>query len=381
MKSRVAVVTCEGYYYPRVLEAVKRGIDLLGGVSQFAAAEENILLKPNLLAGEAPEKAVTTHPAVFRAVAEVFKEAGANVSYGDSPGLAQPQRAAAKAGLYRVAQELSLPLADFKDGSWMPFPEAQISKTLKIAAGVLACDGLVSLPKLKTHGFTRLTGAVKNQFGCVPGLVKGEYHVKMPDIFDFSRVLVEINLFIKPRLCIMDAVIAMEGNGPRSGDPFPVKALIMSTDPAALDATACRLIHLNPQHVPYLPIAREAGLGTHLAEEIELVGDDIAPMIRKDFNVVRKPPHRYVSTEDFPTFLKRLISPKPVINYNACIRCGECIKICPVKQKAVNWDKEEKDRKPVYNYDLCIRCYCCQEICPSRAITVKVPLLGRIIHR
>jgi uncharacterized protein (DUF362 family)/Pyruvate/2-oxoacid:ferredoxin oxidoreductase delta subunit len=381
MKSTVAVVACEGYYYPNVLKAVKRGIDLLGGISQFAATGENILLKPNLLAGEPPEKAVTTHPAVFKAVAEVFKEAGANVSYGDSPGLAQPHRAAAKAGLYQVAQELSLPLADFKDGSWVPFPEAKISKTLKIAAGVLASDGLVSLPKLKTHGFTRLTGAVKNQFGCVPGLVKGEYHVKMPDIFDFSRVLVEINLMVKPRLSIMDAVIAMEGNGPRSGDPFPMKALIMSTDPAALDATACRLIHLNPNHVPYLPIAREVGLGTHLAEEIELVGDDITPMIRKDFDVVRKPPHRYASAEDFPTFLKRLISPKPVINYNACIRCGECIKICPVKEKAVNWDKEEKDRKPVYNYDLCIRCYCCQEICPSRAITVKVPLLGRIIHR
>ncbi len=381
MDSTVAVVVCEGYYYPNVLNAVKRGIQLLGGIPRFCEPGENILLKPNLLAGEPPEKAVTTHPAVFKAAAEVFKEAGARVSYGDSPGLSSPLRAASKAGLHRVAEELAVPLADFRDGRWVSFPEATISRTLKIASAVLDCDGLISLPKLKTHGFTRLTGAIKNQFGCIPGLVKGEYHVKMPDIFDFSRVLVEINLYVKPRLHIMDGIIAMEGNGPRSGDPTPMKVLLFSTDPVALDATACRLIHLDPAHVPYLPIAREAGLGTYLEEEIELVGDDIAPVVRKDFNVVRKPPERFVTSESFPTFLKKLISPKPVIDYKLCLRCGECIQICPVKQKAVNWDSEEKDRKPVYDYKLCIRCYCCQEICPARAISVKVPLLGRVIHR
>jgi len=381
MKSTVAVVVCENYYYPNVLNAVKRGIHLLGGVSRFAEAGEDILLKPNLLAGEPPEKVVTTHPTVFKAVAEVFKEAGAYVMYGDSPGLASPARAAAKAGLYRVAEELSLRLADFRDGKWVSFPEATISRTLKIANAVLECDGLINLPKLKTHGFTRMTGAVKNLFGCVPGLVKGEYHVKMPDIFDFSRVLVEINLYVNARLHIMDAIIAMEGNGPRSGDPISMKALLFSTDPAALDAVACRLVHLDPKYVPYLPVARDAGLGTYLEEEIELVGDPIAPLVNKNFNIVRKPPERLASTESFPTFLKRLISPKPVIDYARCIRCGECVQICPVEQKAVNWDSDERDRKPVYDYDLCIRCYCCQEICPCRAISVKVPLLGRIIHR
>ena len=79
----------------------------------------------------------------------------------------------------------------------------------------LAADGIVSLPKLKTHGMVRVTGAVKNQFGCIPGLLKGEFHARMPDVDLFGQLLVDLNLYLRPRLFVMDGIIAMEGNGPR----------------------------------------------------------------------------------------------------------------------------------------------------------------------
>ena len=118
---------------------------------------------------------------------------------------------------------------------------------------------------------TRMTGAVKNQFGCIPGSAKKGYHIKMPDSFDFSKMLVSLTIALKPRLYIMDGIMAMEGNGPGGGDPFAMNVLLFSQDPIALDATACMLVELSPEHVPTMRPGRDWGLGTYLREEIEIV--------------------------------------------------------------------------------------------------------------
>ncbi len=381
MKSTVAVIRCESYDEGDVKRAVREGIERVGGVSSFAKAGERIVLKPNLLAGDPPEKAVTTHPSVFTAVGEVFKSTGAVVLYGDSPGKGKPERIAQQAGIKDAADALGIELADFRTAVTVSYPEALLAKQLSLAAGVLEADGIISLPKMKAHGFTRITGAVKNQFGCLPGLQKAEFHVKMPDIFNFSKVLVDINTYLKPRLYIMDGIVAMEGNGPRGGEPVGMNVLLFSTDPVALDAVFCRLIDLKPEFVPFMAFGEESGLGTYQWDAVELVGDDIGGLVSRDFKVERRLVDRMVSAGSFPPFLKRLISPRPVINYDYCINCGSCVLQCPVEPKAVDWVGGGEGGKPVYDYPRCIRCYCCQEICPEKAITIKVPLLGRLIPR
>jgi len=138
-----------------------------------------------------------------------------------------------------------------------------------VANGALDADGLVNLSKLKTHPLTRLTGAVKNQFGCVPGLLKSQYHVTLPDPFDFAAMLVDLNTLVRPRFCVMDGVMAMEGNGPRSGVMRKLNVLLFSTDPIALDATACRIINVDPEVVTTSGLGEKAGLGTYHSEDIE----------------------------------------------------------------------------------------------------------------
>ena len=124
-----------------------------------------------------------------------------------------------RADLKSVADELGISLADFDKGKAVSHKEALLNKRFVIANGVLETDGLVSLPKLKTHALTRFTGAIKNQFGCIPGILKSQYHVKMPDPYDFATMLVALNTLIKPRLYVMDGIIAMVGTGPRSCNP------------------------------------------------------------------------------------------------------------------------------------------------------------------
>jgi uncharacterized protein (DUF362 family)/NAD-dependent dihydropyrimidine dehydrogenase PreA subunit len=381
MESKVAVARCEDYNQENVRQAVKKGIDLLGGVSCFTNPGEKILLKPNLLVGDKPSRGTNTHPMLLQVVGEVFKKGGAKLFYGDSPGIGKPERAAERAGYTRVAEVLDMQFADFQTGVTISFPEALLAKQLYLAAGALEADGIISISKMKTHGFTRITGAVKNQFGCIPGFRKSEYHVKMPDVYDFSKVCVDINRYLKPRLYIMDAIAAMEGNGPRNGELVNMKVLLFSTDPVALDAVCCRLIDLDPEFVPTAGIGKEGGLGTYKSDEIEIVGDNLEELINKNFQVVRRPPERLTNSRYFPKFLKNYISPRPVIDYERCVNCGKCVLQCPVDPKAVNWPGGDKSHKPVYNYNRCIRCYCCQEICPEKAITIKVPLLGRLIYR
>ena len=377
MKSKVAIVRCGSYNTEEVRKAVLRGLELIGGAESFVMQGEKILLKVNLLVGEVPEKCVNTHPAVFRAVAEMFAAKGAVVQYGDSPGFGAPNAAARKSGIADVADELKIELVDFKEGREVFFEQGNQNKSFYIANGVLNADGLISLPKMKTHALERFTGAVKNQFGCVVGMRKGEFHVKLPDATDFARMLVDLNSFVKPRLYIMDGIMAMEGNGPRGGTPRAMNVLLFSTDPVALDATASRMINLNPLYVPTTLVGGQTGAGTFNEEEIEIVGDALKDFICMDFNVERTPV-KTVKKNSVNTFLKNRLIAKPVIIEDKCTQCGTCVHSCPVEGKAINWLNEDKTKAPVYDYKKCIRCYCCQEMCPESAIVLKDPVIIKV---
>ncbi len=379
-KTRVALVRCDTYNDDKVYKAVREGIDLLGGISQFARTGERIIMKPNVLWGTNPEKCVTTHPVVFQAVGSLLNEAGARVYYGDSPTFGKCEPNMRKAGLKQVGEELGFSLADFDSGSAVSHRKALLVKSFVIANGVLDSDGLVNLPKLKTHPLVRFTGAIKNQFGCIPGLLKSQYHVKLPDPYDFATMLVDLNTLVKPRLCVMDAIVAMEGNGPRSGKPKKMSVLLFSSDPIAIDATACRIIDLDPEVVPTSRAGEKAGLGTYHGENIEIVGEDIDSFLDPSFDVIRTPPMPCTRSRA-RTFVKNRVCERPAIDKAKCTVCGICVRMCPVEPKAVDWHSGNKSKPPAYKYDRCIRCFCCQENCPEGAVFVESPLVGKIFFR
>lgn len=377
-RARVAVIRCDSYDTPVVDEAVSRGLALLGGAGAFVRAGERIVLKPNLLVASGPEQAVTTHPAVFTAVARELAAAGAALAWGDSPGFGTTLAAGKRAGVAQAADALGIPMADFEHGRTVSFPDGMLIKQFTIAEGVAAADGLVSLPKLKTHALTRMTGAVKNQFGCIPGMLKGEFHTRMPDIEHFSQMLVDLNRLLRPRLYVMDAIVAMEGNGPRGGDPRKVGALLFSDDPVALDALGCRIMSLDVSLVHTVTWGERWALGT--ARDIELLGDDLPEFADYAVNRSQRPTTGGAMGNALG---RRLLTPRPYVVAERCTRCGTCVKVCPVEPKAVQFPAGAGAATgvPVHDYTRCIRCYCCQEMCPERAIEVSTPLLGRLIRR
>ncbi len=375
--SRVAVVSCNSYAPDDVLTCVAEGIRLLGGAEQFAAPGETLLLKPNLLVSLPPESMAVTHPAVFSAVAQVLAETHATLTYGDSPGFESREGAAArKSGIQEAAEALGLEPADMSTQRELNHPGGVLIKRFTLAKGVVDADGLISISKLKSHGLTRFTGAVKNQFGCIPGLLKAEFHARLPEISRFAQMLVDLNTLIRPRLYVMDGIIAMEGNGPRNGTPRNMGVLLFSTDPIALDSTACRLVNLDPALVPTNTAGEASGLGT--MSNIELVGDPIEPLIQADFVINRgaQSGTSSLNNSSLRTFFRQFITPRPTVLADVCKRCGICEQVCPIDPPAVtvNGDIAHHD------YMRCIRCYCCQELCPYKAIVIRTPLPGRVLH-
>ncbi|KNZ41191.1 DUF362 domain-containing protein [Acetobacterium bakii] len=382
-KSRVVIMGCESYDDNLVYEKLKTAIDLLGGIETFVSKADKILLKPNLLRAKKPELATTTHPAVFEAMIRILKEAGmSDLAYGDSPGFGSPAGVARESGLTEIADKHKVPMLDFTHGQTVDFYLGLVKKRFEIATGVLESDAIISLAKMKTHGLTRITGAVKNQFGCVYGLNKGTSHACYPDPLSFSKMLVDLNRYLSPklRLFIMDGIMAMEGNGPASGKAVPMKVLLVSDDPVALDATFARMINLEPSFVPTNVFGEEMELGNYSFDRIELLGDPIDQFFNADFDVVREPAEeKKTSGLGSLSSLRGLLVRKPVVDKDKCIGCGICEESCPLEKKAIKMVDRKRRRYPLYYYNRCIRCYCCQEMCPEGAISVKTPLLGKLI--
>jgi uncharacterized protein (DUF362 family)/Pyruvate/2-oxoacid:ferredoxin oxidoreductase delta subunit len=365
--SRVILQPCPSYDPAGVERALRRGIEELGGMRRFARRGERILLKPNILTAAPPEKAVTTHPAVLAALGGLLREAGAEVSFGDSAGIVNSREAAIGSGLLEAGLQAGLAFEDFDRGR----PLARFP----VARSVLGYDGIIGLPKMKTHQLTRLSGAVKNLFGCIPGRLKPMTHLRHPDVLDFSRTLAELHLHLKPRLHVLDAVLVMEGNGPRNGDPRALGALLLSEDPVAADATFCRLIDLEPQHVPTCTEGARVGLGSWEAGQIELKGGVPSDFRLSDFRVIRHRVTRDGLLRYYPR-IRHLLFAHPVIDPELCRRCGDSVRVCPVPDKAVRFERRRDP--PVFDYRRCIRCWCCQESCPHRAIRARTPWLGRL---
>jgi uncharacterized protein (DUF362 family)/NAD-dependent dihydropyrimidine dehydrogenase PreA subunit len=381
-KSVVVLVPCATYVEESVYRAVAQGISLLGGFEKFVSKEEKILLKPNLLGRAEPEKAMTTHPAVFGAVGRLLREHGyAHISYGDSPGPGSISvtKVAEGCGILQSAQAHDIPLADFMHGIKTTTPDGLICKHFVIAGGALDADAIINVCKMKTHALERVTGAVKNLYGCVQGFNKGAGHAKYPDAIRFARMVADLNVLLKPRLHIMDGIIAMEGNGPSSGTPVEMKVLVLSADPVALDSVFCRLVNLSPALVPTNVAGEQAGIGVWREDEIEILTPEGKITFQQAANLYGKADFqvfRGSSAKGYAQRLSRLIPAlreRPVADPSLCIRCGACVKSCPVEGKAVFLDPK-LDKAPRYDYKKCIRCYCCQEMCPAKAISVWRPM-------
>ena len=378
VKSKVVLLPCRKYDEEKIHMLLKQGLDFLGGVETLIPKEAKVLLKPNLLKKAEVEKAVITHPVVVGAFARILWESGyENIVLADSCGHGTTQAVIRGTGMDAYLEKYHIPAIDYSEGVKTAYPQGIQAKEFILPKELLEQDCVISLSKMKTHALERITGAVKNSYGFVYGFHKAKGHTQYPSADSFARMLIDLNKCVAPKLYVMDGIVAMEGNGPGSGDPVPMNVLLMSTDPVALDSVFSRLVYLKPEMVPTNYHGEKMGLGTWKEEEITLLttpdGEiSMADAVKKygnpDFNVDRTEVRKNIWTRMAGAL--NIFQKKPYIEADKCVRCGICVQSCPVPGKAVDFRKG-KDKPPVYDYKKCIRCFCCQEMCPKKAIKVK----------
>lgn len=383
MDTKVYIVACKDY--AEIEKSIALLVGMMGGMERFAKQGEKIILKPNLLRNAGPDTAVCTHPSLVAAIGGLAKAQGAQPMIADSPGggyryvrktLSSIYDAS---GMHQAAKQAGIELNWDTSSRPVSYPDGTLIKHFDIITPVIEADAVFNLCKMKTHVFTGMTGAVKNIFGVVPGLSKPGYHAKLQDVQRFAGMLLDLSQYVAARLTIMDAVVAMEGDGPGAGEPKPVGLLIGSENPLALDVVASEIMGLDRSKNPVLLEAERRSMSPHRSEDIEIIGENIADVKVSDF----RPPQ--ISAGKFgydrmPWYL-RLIEPmfktaftaRPRVIWHRCIACGTCIEGCPVG--AVSWVKE----KAFIDDDKCIRCYCCHEMCPEEAIGLFSSWLNQLL--
>lgn len=376
--SRVYIARCPNYDRRTVEAALRESLQAFTGDQALIEPGQRVILKVNLLQGQPPEKAVTTHPALVAAVARWVREAGATPIIADSPGgLFTPRvlrRVYRVSGMMAAAEEGGA-ILNYDIGSVrLPCPEGHLIKMVDAMKVVVEADAIISLPKLKTHGLTLFTGATKNLFGTVPGLTKAGYHTKLPIVHEFSEMLIDILSYYKPVLTIMDAVVGMEGDGPSGGDPRHIGLLLTSTDGVALDVVATSIVGMSPLDVPPIAAAARRGLSSGRVEDVEILGNRLDEVKVAGF---KRPRTASRDVKKLPAFVRGWVTRQLLASPHAgsrCTACGVCVENCPVQAITI------VDERAYMDLTLCIRCYCCHELCPEGAVELHQPLLGRLVN-
>jgi uncharacterized protein (DUF362 family)/NAD-dependent dihydropyrimidine dehydrogenase PreA subunit len=330
-------------------------------------AGKKILLKPNILSDDEPNRATTTHPAVVEAVINYLQSRGGTVLVGDSPTFDTRKFTGENCGIRQVVSKCG--------ATWVRFNEDFVIRKvgaaeIKVTSLITQVDIIISLSKLKNHELMILSGAIKNIFGFVPGFNKAMQHVRFPDRYKFGEFFVDLEEAIKPHFHIMDGIVAMEGPGPGNGYPKKVNVLLASVNPLALDIVASRILGYNPLDIPTNKIALARGILLKSADDIIVKGADPESIIVRDFKRINRGGATGIIFKYFKKktpVLRRLIK-RPVFDSKLCIGCSKCIDICPVK--ILHYDNKKKN-KVLVNEAKCIHCYCCQEVCREGAIEIK----------
>lgn len=370
----VAAQPCNTYDLDELRAALSASMELLRFTLPRGA---RVLVKPNAVTCNRPEQATGTHPAVVEAVCGLLADAGCRIDIGDSSAYYHPgytRRSFETLGMTAVAERFGAALVCFEEQPFrrLPRPGRQDAPWLYVAE-LDRWDLVINLPKLKVHRVTRISGAVKNLFGLVPGGTKQLYHDWLrawPDYLDrFGALLLDVYLACRPGLNVLDGVVGLERDGPAaSGDPRRTRFVLASTDALALDFALCGIIGEQPGAVSYLRDALRRGLPG--PEQVELVGQ--VPRVGFRLLQERPRPNPLVAALTRRMFAHLMVEPR--VDARRCQACGACVARCGVQAVELDGGSGStptmSTAPPRVRVDLqrCIRCYGCPAACPTGAL-------------
>ncbi len=278
-RAEVLVARAETYEV-ELVDIIRRGLDELG-VSQRAIRGKSVLLKPNLVEPTVAAPHVNTHPALVRAVVEVFRRWDAReVFVAEGQGHCRDTAfVLEQSGLEQVLDDDRIDFVDLNyDDVFSASNRLGYTKLSKLylPQSLRRADFIVSVPKMKTHHWAGVTLSMKNFFGVMPGVCYG-WPKNVLHHAGINQSILDINATVRPHLAIVDGIVGMEGDGPIMGSPKPAHVVVMGTNLPAVDATCARLMGFDPLRIDYLRAA-SGTLGPIQERHIEQRGEPIASL-------------------------------------------------------------------------------------------------------
>ncbi len=367
---KVEIRAIDSYQLPQIEAAVTAWLNRLKDPK--LRRSKRVLIKPNLLGAYPPERAVTTHPVVLEAIIRYFLAHKKEVWLGDSPGgSVSVQKVWENCGIMDLAERYPIRLVNLSTFGYRELKYDGIP--VKISEALYQCGIVINAAKYKTHSLMAYTGALKNLYGLVPGMVKSEYHRQNPDTKSFANLLLAIWELTRSKITynVIDGITGMDGAGPSAGKPKHFGLLMGSSSIPALDTVAARMMGFEIRDVPYLWGALHSeGI---LPSRIDLP-KSFANHRFEDANIqvvkLRKEGLKYLPRPLRYAF-KKIYYYYPVVS-GRCVRCGVCVRSCPVE--AIFW---KEDGYPQVDRDKCIKCMCCHELCPTQAIDIHKSFFAR----
>lgn len=370
----VSVRKCMTYDLEEVYAAVKAGLDDIGFKIQKGS---RILLKPNILAQNTPEQCATTHPAVVDAVCRIFSENGCAVTIGESSAFYQgggTREGFVTSGIAAVAEKYGAALLPFEATKLRRIETGKALNPFYVSEAAFSYDMVVNLPKMKVHRLARFTGAVKNNYGFIPGGTKQVYHKLFQSRSDYKEFwgipLADVYEAVNPGLNIMDAVYGLDEDGPAAnGEPKQTGLILLSDNGAALDVAACRIMGFDPRWVPALREVIARGMTD--PAKVRTIGEvPSIPYVKLPDGERKTGLSKKIDDFMFDQFIV-----EPRLDEDECDKCGICIRDC-----AVSAIKSGDQGYPEFIYDKCIYCYCCSEYCPKNAICLHGGFVNHLIR-
>ena len=383
-KHAVAITPCEEYEEAKIAAIFRTHFAEFGLDTAFFQGK-NVVIKPNLVIRKAPEAAATIHPAVLGALLAVLKEFGVTPTIAESPGGVYDQLRLKNiyraCGIAEVAERYGAILNYDTSAEHISYPNGKRVKHFHVITPIVKADVVFDLCKLKSHSLTKMSAAVKNFFGVIPGIEKFEMHAAFPDYADFTEMICDLCSMLcetKEIIAITDAIVGMEGDGPTAGEPRKIGALLTSRDPFASDLAAETILGFAGT-VPMVKEAIARGLCPEKADALTIFGVRPETIALSDFKEPETAKSRSTSLLSFFSQgkLGRFFMPRPEPILDQCRGCGECVSSCP--QKTIKLVSKNGKMKAKIDHSDCIRCYCCQELCPFEAIRVKKNIILRIV--
>ncbi len=356
---------------------VRQVLEMLGGMERFVKRGDRVLIKPNICAPRTSQSGAVTDPELVAELCRLAADCGGKVSVGDSPIFPFPAKAVFRvAGYSDFSKRYGFPMFDLDSEPEVNvrIPGSAVLDNTALTKRALETDVIINVPVMKNHVQTGVTLALKNMKGVVPRRNKHQVHIKGLD-----GGIVDINSVVRTSLVVVDAITGMEGMmAPINGKPKQMNLLMAGDNIVEADATACRIMGIDPTTIKHILEAEKRGLG-HL-DGAEIIGESIQA-VRSPFKFYNKPRNLTAKagrvawkmwnrgynelTKKFGSDVLKPLNPggEWLLDNKQCNLCKLCIEGCPVDVLHL------KNKKIIRDKAGCIYCYCCVEVCPKGAIS------------